>query len=365
MVGGLAQRMLDRQGYAGAAVAHRRPRPRARRRRLRAGPDPRGRPGGAAARRDDPASRAGASARRRPARAGSQRRSARCRWCSTSRSARANARPTARGSWTSRTRSGSSRVRCSTRATARSGCATSRSASSARSPARWGSSPNASWWTRWASTTSRGSGPSTWTGGTCSATCWRGTWSAADQAALPAELIRELGAIPSYYLRYFYTEDERLAELRTEKPRAQEVAEIERELLGMYRDESLPRSRRCSSGAAARSTARPRHSSWPRSPATPATRRWWTCVTAARSQGWRTTTWSRCRRGWARAARSRCRSAPLAPELLGLVQHVAAYERLAAEAAVSARRRDRGEGDARAPARGPVAAVEASCSGGC
>ena len=32
---------------------------------------------------------------------------------------------------------------------------------------------------------------------------------------------------------------------------------------------------------------------------------------------------------------TRCRSAPLAPELLGLVQHVAAYERLTAEAAVT------------------------------
>ena len=61
----------------------------------------------------------------------------------------------------------------------------------------------------------------------------------AGQADLPPELIRELGAIPSYYLRYFYTEDERLAELRESKPRAQEVAEIERELLSLYRDPAL------------------------------------------------------------------------------------------------------------------------------
>ena len=49
---------------------------------------------------------------------------------------------------------------------------------------------------------------------------------------------------------------------------------------------------------------------------------------------WRTTTWSRCRRGSARRAVP-LPQAPLAPELLGLVQHVAAYERLAARAAVT------------------------------
>ena len=81
------------------------------------------------------------------------------------------------------------------------------------------------WWTRWGSTTSPGSGRCTSTGATCSANVLADHMeAAADQAALPAELIRELGAIPSYYLRYFYTEDERLAEMRTEKPRAQEVA---------------------------------------------------------------------------------------------------------------------------------------------
>ena len=41
------------------------------------------------------------------------------------------------------------------------------------------------------------------------------------------------------------------------------------------------------------------------------------------------------RAGGRRRARTRCRRTPLAPELLGLVQHVAAYERLAREAAVT------------------------------
>jgi 6-phospho-beta-glucosidase len=159
--------------------------------------------------------------------------------------------------------------------------------------------------------------------------------AAADQSALPAELIRELGAIPSYYLRYFYTEDERLAEMRTEKPRAQEVAEIERELLGMYRDESLTEKpalleRR---GGAFYSEAA-------------------TQLVAALASDSGEAQVVDVRNGGTLAgladddvvevpARVGSGGAeplpqpPLAPELLGLVQHVAAYERLAAEAAVS------------------------------
>ena len=47
------------------------------------------------------------------------------------------------------------------------------------------------------------------------------------------------GAVPSYYLHYFYAHDAVLAEQRTGVPRAATVAEIERELLEMYRDPSL------------------------------------------------------------------------------------------------------------------------------
>jgi 6-phospho-beta-glucosidase len=50
---------------------------------------------------------------------------------------------------------------------------------------------------------------------------------------LPRRLLDDLGAIPSYYLRYFYGHDEVLAEQRDGVPRAQTVAEIERELLAM------------------------------------------------------------------------------------------------------------------------------------
>ena len=45
---------------------------------------------------------------------------------------------------------------------------------------------------------------------------------------------------------------------------------------------------------------------------------------------------SRFRRGSSADVSSLCLQAPLAPELLGLAQHVAAYERLAAQAAVTA-----------------------------
>src|SRR5207247_5331118 len=48
-----------------------------------------------------------------------------------------------------------------------------------------------------------------------------------------------LGVLPSYYLHYFYCHDEVLDEQRAGTPRAAEVAEIERELLELYRDPAL------------------------------------------------------------------------------------------------------------------------------
>ena len=58
----------------------------------------------------------------------------------------------------------------------------------------------------------------------------------ADEIGLPSELIERLGAIPSYYLRYFYAERDVVREQRTEPPRARVVADIERRLLELYRD---------------------------------------------------------------------------------------------------------------------------------
>src|SRR6188472_335480 len=56
---------------------------------------------------------------------------------------------------------------------------------------------------------------------------------------LPRRLLDELGAVPSYYLRYFYAHDEVLREQLEGTPRAAVVAEIERELLDLYRDPDL------------------------------------------------------------------------------------------------------------------------------
>jgi 6-phospho-beta-glucosidase len=61
----------------------------------------------------------------------------------------------------------------------------------------------------------------------------------AEQVELPRKLVDELGVLPSPYLHYFYRHDEVLAEQREGTPRAATVAEIERELLELYRDPAL------------------------------------------------------------------------------------------------------------------------------
>ena len=61
----------------------------------------------------------------------------------------------------------------------------------------------------------------------------------AREADLPAELIRAIGAIPSYYLRYYYLMNEILEQQKSGPTRAEEVIEIEARLLEMYRDPAL------------------------------------------------------------------------------------------------------------------------------
>jgi 6-phospho-beta-glucosidase len=61
----------------------------------------------------------------------------------------------------------------------------------------------------------------------------------AGDLGLPRRLLDELGVVPSDYLRYFYTHDAVLAEQVDGVPRAATVAEIERELLELYRDPAL------------------------------------------------------------------------------------------------------------------------------
>jgi 6-phospho-beta-glucosidase len=61
----------------------------------------------------------------------------------------------------------------------------------------------------------------------------------AEQAALPLRLVEDLGVVPSSYLQYFYRHDAVLAEQLAGEPRASVVAEIERGLLELYRDPTL------------------------------------------------------------------------------------------------------------------------------
>jgi 6-phospho-beta-glucosidase len=63
----------------------------------------------------------------------------------------------------------------------------------------------------------------------------------AAEIELPADLMRRLGAVPSYYLRYFYAHDLAVAQQRATVTRAEQVAGLERELLAMYADPSLDR----------------------------------------------------------------------------------------------------------------------------
>jgi 6-phospho-beta-glucosidase len=152
---------------------------------------------------------------------------------------------------------------------------------------------------------------------------------------LPRRVLDELGAIPSYYLHYFYAHDEVLADQRDGVPRAQTVAEIERELLQMYRDPELAEKpalldRR---GGAYYSEAAVGlvgslvsgdgaiHVVDVRNGGTLAGLAADDVVEVPAAVG--------------RGGPEPLPQEPLAPELLGLVQHVAAYERLTAQAAVT------------------------------
>jgi 6-phospho-beta-glucosidase len=61
----------------------------------------------------------------------------------------------------------------------------------------------------------------------------------APATGLPPQLVRRLGVVPSYYLHYFYDHDNVVEHQRRHQSRAEEVAQIERELLELYADERL------------------------------------------------------------------------------------------------------------------------------
>jgi 6-phospho-beta-glucosidase len=157
----------------------------------------------------------------------------------------------------------------------------------------------------------------------------------AGSSHLPREALEELGAVPSYYLRYFYAHDAVLAEQRQGVPRAAEVAEIERGLLELYRDPELaekPALLEQRGGAYYSEAAVGLISSLVSGNGE-------VHEVDVRNEG----TLQGLADDDVVEVPARVSSdlieplaqKPLAPELLGLVQHVAAYERLAVRAALS------------------------------
>jgi 6-phospho-beta-glucosidase len=157
----------------------------------------------------------------------------------------------------------------------------------------------------------------------------------AEEIELPQRLLDELGAVPSYYLRYFYAHDAVLREQLDGEPRAAVVQDIERNLLDVYRDPTVDErpDLLMQRGGAYYSEA---------------ALGLITSLTAGdgavhevdmRNDG--------ALAGLAnddvvevparvgRDGPAPLSQPPLAPELLGLVQHVAAYERLTVRAALS------------------------------
>jgi 6-phospho-beta-glucosidase len=157
----------------------------------------------------------------------------------------------------------------------------------------------------------------------------------AGMSGVATRLIDELGVIPSYYLHYFYGHDRVLAEQLDGIPRATTVAEIERELLELYKDPQLvekPPLLEQRGGAfyseaaiglvgALASDSGERHVVDVRNNATVGGMADDDVIEVLCEVG----------AGGARPLPQQ----PVAPELLGLMQHVAAYERLAAQAAIS------------------------------
>ena len=150
---------------------------------------------------------------------------------------------------------------------------------------------------------------------------------------LPTRLLDELGAVPSYYLRYFYAHDEVLREQLDGVPRAQVVAEIEHNLLELYRDPQLvekPALLEQRGGAFYSEAALGLVSSLVSGDGAVHEVDVRNGGTIA---GLATDDVVEVPARVTRVGAQPLTQSPLAPELLGLVQHVAAYERLALTAA--------------------------------
>jgi 6-phospho-beta-glucosidase len=155
---------------------------------------------------------------------------------------------------------------------------------------------------------------------------------------LPIGLIRAVGAIPSSYLRYYYRPAHVLAEQRAGHIRAEEVLEIERGLLELYRDPDLDEKPKL---------LEERGGAWYSDAAA--------ALVASLHAGTGDVQVVNVRNDGAIAnladddvVEVSCRvdrdgahpiaTDPLPPEMLGLVQHAKAYERLTIDAALSGSR---------------------------
>ena len=159
------------------------------------------------------------------------------------------------------------------------------------------------------------------------------------RGGVTGDLIRDLGVLPSYYLKYYYRHDATVRELKAATPRATVVADVERELLQLYADPTVdtkPPQLEARGGAYYSEAATALLASLVAGTGD-------NHVVNVRNDG--------LIRGLADddVIETLCRvdasgatplpQDPVAPELLGLVQHVSAYERLAARAAVTGDRR--------------------------
>ena len=155
---------------------------------------------------------------------------------------------------------------------------------------------------------------------------------------IPLEIARSLGAIPSYYLRYYYLTDRVMRELRGGRNRAKEVMEIEAGLLELYKDPTLdtkPKLLEERGGAfysdAAAALVASLHAgtgdmqvvNLPNAGAIPNLPDDDVVEIAARIDA---------------SGAHAIATDPLAPEMAGLVQHAKAYERLTIDAASSGSR---------------------------
>ena len=159
------------------------------------------------------------------------------------------------------------------------------------------------------------------------------------RGGVTGDLIRDLGVLPSYYLKYYYRHDATVRELKAATPRATVVADVERELLQLYADpgvDTKPPQLEARGGAYYSEAATALLASLVAGTGD-------NHVVNVRNNG--------LIRGLADddVIETLCRvdasgatplpQDPVAPELLGLIQHVSAYERLAARAAVTGDRR--------------------------